>query len=54
VYKCSALFPPADKSLKLGRKNLHLFRWGQLGRNLQRVGAVLPVTAVAAVLDFCR
>jgi hypothetical protein len=26
VYKCSALFPPADKSLKLGRKNLHLFR----------------------------
>lgn len=26
VYKCAALFPSAEKSRRLGRKNLHLFR----------------------------
>jgi hypothetical protein len=26
MYKCAALYPPAKQSLRMGRKNLHLFR----------------------------
>jgi hypothetical protein len=26
VYKCAAVYPSADVSMRLGRKNLHLFR----------------------------
>lgn len=51
MYKCAALFPSAATSLKLGRNNLHLFRWVVAG---WRVGGFVacPIKQTAVCDDM--
>ncbi|WIA33540.1 hypothetical protein OEZ86_006664 [Tetradesmus obliquus] len=51
VYKCSALFPAADKSLKLGRKNLHLFRFKN--SRFDVIGGAIYFLSIVSVLPRC-
>jgi hypothetical protein len=58
VYKCAAVYPSAEKSRQLGRKNLHLFRWGGRvtapgGRRVTRVSP-FETSALRLAFTYCH